>query len=232
MDELEACNTDPSNRAYPVPARIPTLAPPFLISEPTGRPAPPGRLSCPGAPTRLDSPMRDAPPTPVTAAIALGSNLGDRQGALASAVRSLALTPGVEVLRVSSMLETAPVGPGDQGDYLNAALTASVTLSAHELLLRLHTIERAHGRDRAATQRWGPRTLDLDLLLYGDHIIDMPGLRMPHPRLGERAFVLQPLSQIAPDLVVPTRGLTIAQLLRRLPTPERQSPDAWAPGLA
>lgn len=160
--------------------------------------------------------MPQAPDQPVTAAIALGSNLGERRATLESAVRSLTLTPGVEVLRVSSFIETTPVGPGKQDDYFNAALIARVTLSAHELLDRLQAIEKAHGRDRSKTERWGPRTLDLDLILFGDEVIDDPGLRVPHPRLNERAFVLEPLSQIASEMPVPTLGRTVSQLLLEL----------------
>ncbi len=160
--------------------------------------------------------MPEAPPEPITAAIALGANLGDRRATLESAVRSLALTPGVDVLRVSSFIETAPVGPGEQDDYLNGALVVQVTLAAHDLLERLQTIERVHGRDRAQTQRWGPRTLDLDLILYADRVIDEPGLHVPHPRLSERAFVLEPLAQIAPQMRVPPLDTTVAELLEGL----------------
>ncbi len=166
---------------------------------------------------------------PVTAAIALGSNLGDRAALLRAAVRALALTPGVEVLRVSSLIETDPVGPGDQGAYLNGAVLASTSLDARALLVILHAIERAHGRDRTRTQRWGPRTLDLDLILFADQIIVEPGLRVPHPRLAQRLFVLTPLAEIGAPLTVPTTGKTIAQT-RDDAMGAEQDPGAGAPG--
>ncbi len=172
--------------------------------------------------------MPSAAASPVTAAIALGSNLGDRAATLASAIRSLALTPGVEVLRVARPIETPPVGPGAQGDYLNSAATVRTLLNARALLERLHSIERAHGRDRSRTHRWGPRTLDLDLIIFAAQVIDEPGLHVPHPRLAERAFVLVPLAEIASELVVPTTGRTIGQSLAALRSAEKGS-GAFAP---
>jgi 2-amino-4-hydroxy-6-hydroxymethyldihydropteridine diphosphokinase len=113
---------------------------------------------------------------------------------------------------VSDAIETDPVGPVPQGRFLNAAATLHTALEARDLLDQLLAIERQRGRTRAREERWGPRTLDLDLLLYGDRIIEEPGLSIPHPRLHERTFVLAPLSQIAPDVVVPTLGRTIREL--------------------
>lgn len=155
------------------------------------------------------------------AAIAIGSNLGDRAAHVAGAFVALASIPGTVVLRRSEAIVTAPVGlPGGAdpgGPYLNAAALIRTTIVPRELLSLLHAIERGAGRDRAAeSARWGPRTLDLDLLLYEDRVIDEPGLTVPHPRMHERRFVLEPLAQIAPDWVVPTFGLTVADLLRAL----------------
>lgn len=121
--------------------------------------------------------------------------------------------PATDIQRCSATLETEPVGPMKQGPYLNAAVLASTTLEPRPLLERLHEIERSMGRDRAREQRWGPRTLDLDLLLYADRIIDEPGLCVPHPRLHERLFVLEPLAQIAPDWPVPGMNSTVHDLL-------------------
>jgi 2-amino-4-hydroxy-6-hydroxymethyldihydropteridine diphosphokinase len=148
-------------------------------------------------------------------AIALGSNLGDRAAYLHAGLAGLRGLPHTVLDAASQLIETAPVGGVDQGPYLNAAALLRTSLPPRELLEALHAIERAHGRDRSREQRWGPRTLDLDLLTYGDVIIDEPGLTIPHPRLHEREFVLEPLAAIAPALEVPGRG-TVAQLLATL----------------
>lgn len=150
------------------------------------------------------------------AAIGLGSNLGDRAATLASAVRVLETIPGTRVERVSEVIETAPWGPIAQPAYLNACVVVRTTRPARALLGSLLEIERHHGRDRAREVRWGPRVLDLDLLLHGDAIIDEPGLTVPHPRLHEREFVLVPLAMIAPDWVVPTLGRNVRDLLAAL----------------
>lgn len=154
--------------------------------------------------------------------LALGSNLGDRAAHIQSAIEHLRRINGVEVQADSSMIETAPVGLPNQGPYLNAAVKVMTTLPPRQLLQACLHIEQAHGRDRRQQQRWGPRTLDIDVLLYGDAIIDDPGpprLRIPHPHMTEREFVLRPLAQIAADVVHPIARLTIGELLRRLHSP-------------
>jgi len=150
-----------------------------------------------------------------TAYIALGSNLGDRLAYLDRALAELRGRPGVEVTRVSSVYETAPVGgPAGQGPYLNAVAELRTTLAAAGLLQLLLDVESGLGRVRA--ERDGPRTIDLDLLLYDDVVRDDPKLTLPHPRLHQRLFVLQPLAEIAPGLIHPLLKRTIADLLGNL----------------
>jgi 2-amino-4-hydroxy-6-hydroxymethyldihydropteridine diphosphokinase len=158
-------------------------------------------------------------PWPITACIALGSNVGDREATLRSAIREIDSLPETRMEAVSCIRETNPVGPPGQGAYLNAALRLRTALRPRTLLDGCLAIERAHGRDRARTVRWGPRTLDLDLLLYDDLIVDEPGLTIPHPRLHERLFVLEPLAEIAGDLVHPRLNVRISSLLERLLRP-------------
>jgi 2-amino-4-hydroxy-6-hydroxymethyldihydropteridine diphosphokinase len=146
--------------------------------------------------------------------VGLGSNLGDRERTLRAALDLLGQRPGVRVLRVSSFHETAPVGYVDQPDFLNAAAEVETTLGARELLDELLGVERSLGRSRDGP-RFGPRTIDLDLLLYGDAVVDEPGLTVPHPRLHERRFALEPLAELDPHLEVPGRGL-LATLLAGL----------------
>ena len=154
--------------------------------------------------------------------VALGANLGDRAGALARAVEALRATPGVRVVAVSRTWETAPVGP-PQPAYSNAALALDTELDAIALLARLHAIEREAGRTRAG-ERNQPRSLDLDLLLFGGLVIEAPELIVPHPRMHERAFVLEPLAEIAPGLVHPVLGETIAALAARVRDPAAARP--------
>jgi 2-amino-4-hydroxy-6-hydroxymethyldihydropteridine diphosphokinase len=151
----------------------------------------------------------------ITAYIALGSNLGDRSGYLGQALAALRQTEGVEVTRVSPVYETRPVGgPPGQGAYLNAVAELRTTRDAHDLLNVLLAIEQGLGRVRH--ERDGPRTIDLDLLLYDDLVCADGRLTVPHPRLHERLFVLQPLAQLAPGLVHPILKRGIADLLAEL----------------
>ena len=140
----------------------------------------------------------------------LGSNVGDRLRKLKNAVLALNALRSCRVLARSRVYETAPVGPAEFA-FLNAAIAVTTVLPAHHVLERLLGVERTFGRER--TVRWGPRSLDLDLLLVGDERHDAPGLTVPHPRLAERGFVLTPLADIAADVVVPGDDATVAQLL-------------------
>ncbi len=137
--------------------------------------------------------------------IGLGTNLGDREGSIRCALIHLAEHGRIEVVAVSSVRETEPVGVLDQPRFLNAACAVDTPLAPRELLNALLAIERSLGRTRDG-ERYGPRTIDLDLLLYGAEVIDEPGLTVPHPRLHERRFALEPLLDLDPDLVVPRRG--------------------------
>jgi 2-amino-4-hydroxy-6-hydroxymethyldihydropteridine diphosphokinase len=143
--------------------------------------------------------------------VGLGSNLGDREGFLRRAVELLRAEPEIDVVAVSSVRETDPVGFVDQPHFLNAAVAVETGLSARALLERLLAVEQAMGRRRDGP-RFGPRTIDLDLLVYGDELVDEPGLTVPHPRLAERRFALEPLHELAPDLVVPGRGPVLTLL--------------------
>jgi len=163
-------------------------------------------------------PVSERRRAPISACIALGSNLGDRETHLAGAIAALRRSPGTEVVAVSAVYETDPVGPPPQGPYLNAAVRVETALAPGELLDCLRRIEASQGRHRSR-ERWAPRTLDLDLLLYGDERIDEPGLVVPHPRLHERAFVLEPLRDVAAELVHPILGETVDELARRVHDP-------------
>ena len=151
----------------------------------------------------------------VKAFVGLGSNLGEREVTLRAAIGRLRGLPDVEVIQVSSFRDTEPVGPVDQPRFLNGAVELETGLTARALLGALLELERAFGRDRSAGPLHGPRTLDLDLLLYGAETIDEPLLNVPHPRLHERRFVLEPLAELAPDLEVPGEG-PVQTLLARL----------------
>jgi len=141
-------------------------------------------------------------------ALGLGSNLGDRLARLRFA--AVELKDFLGDLRFSSVFETDPVHVTDQPDFLNACCTGRTSLSARALLRALQTIERAAGREDG--ERYGPRTLDLDLLLYDNSVIDEPGLRVPHPRMHERTFVLVPLLELLPEWRHPVLGLTVSEL--------------------
>ncbi len=160
-----------------------------------------------------------------TAYIALGSNLGDRAAHLQRAIDAIAALPGVTVAAVSGFHETAPVGPQDQGAFLNAAAAVQTTLDAPALLEALLSLERSLGRPpREARRHWGPREIDLDLLLYGDTVLNLPGLTLPHPRMHERFFVLRPLCDIGPGVVHPVLGRTMRELLAGVEAAEVMNP--------
>jgi len=161
--------------------------------------------------------------------VALGSNQGDRDALLVFAASEIDATPGLSVVAASRVFETDPVGPPPQNAYLNAALELRSALTPQVLLARLLAIERAAGRrrggdGRAKPARWSPRPLDLDLLLYGDLCVDQPSLTLPHPRLHLRAFVLEPLCDLAGGLVHPRLGETLESLARRVRDPEAVRP--------
>jgi 2-amino-4-hydroxy-6-hydroxymethyldihydropteridine diphosphokinase len=138
--------------------------------------------------------------------VAVGANLGDREGTIRAALAELDATPGVEVVAVSTLIETDPVGYVDQPRFLNGAAALETSLAPRELLELVLAVERRFGRDREGVPAQGPRTLDLDLLTYGTDRIEEPGLRLPHPRLHERRFVLEPLAELDPSLEVPGKG--------------------------
>jgi len=148
----------------------------------------------------------------VRAYVGLGANLGDREGTIRSAVALLGTQPGIDVVAVSSLRETEPVGYVDQPAFLNGAVAVETELSPQELLQRLLAVELALGRARGEGPRFGPRPIDLDLLLYGAEVVDEPGLTVPHPRLAERRFALEPLHELDPDLSLPD-GRAVRDLL-------------------
>ena len=164
----------------------------------------------------------------VRAYVGLGANLGDREATIRRAVALLDDLEDLKVVGVSTLRETEPWGPVEQPAYLNGAVAVETELDPRELLDALLDVERRLGRVRDDEKRWGPRTIDLDLLLYGDLVLDESGLGVPHPRLHERRFALEPLADLAPDAVVPGRG-TVAELLRSLDTsPQETGPRADA----
>ena len=143
--------------------------------------------------------------------------MGDREAHLERAAQALGSSAKIELLAASRVYETAPVGPPPQGPYLNAVLRLRTSLAPRALLERQLEIEASAGRERG--ERDAARTLDVDLLLFGLRVVDEPGLVIPHPRMSERAFVLEPLCDLAPQLRHPTLGLTIEELARRVRDP-------------
>jgi 2-amino-4-hydroxy-6-hydroxymethyldihydropteridine diphosphokinase len=171
-------------------------------------------------------------PTTTHCLIALGSNLGDRLDNVRAGAAQIGAADGVDIVAVSQLYETAPVGgPENQGPYLNAAIAVDTTLGAADLLALLHRIEA--GRERQRVEHWGPRTLDLDLLVHGDLVTDTASLQVPHPRMHERRFVMVPVCDIAADVVHPMIGRTMRDLLADLPvepgdlTPLTDVADDW-----
>jgi 2-amino-4-hydroxy-6-hydroxymethyldihydropteridine diphosphokinase len=160
-------------------------------------------------------------PTGITAYLALGANLGDRKKNIRAALESLANSDGIAVTRISSFLENPAVGgPAESPHFLNAAAQIKTTLGSHALLHCILQIEHQLGRIRR--EKWEPRLIDIDLLLYGDEIISSQELVIPHPLMHERRFVLQPLAEIAPEAVHPVLQMTIDGLLQNL---DRQPPQ-------
>jgi 2-amino-4-hydroxy-6-hydroxymethyldihydropteridine diphosphokinase len=150
-----------------------------------------------------------------TVYLGLGANLGKRRETIDAALARLADHPAICVGAVSALIETAPVGgPAGQPNYLNGAAAIETNLDPAALLAELKRIE--HDLGRRDGPRWGPRPIDLDILLYGDLVLDSPDLTIPHPRLRERRFVLEPLAEIAPDAIDPVTGLAVRALLARL----------------
>jgi 2-amino-4-hydroxy-6-hydroxymethyldihydropteridine diphosphokinase len=185
-------------------------------------------IDSPGHGVVKSLPMDSASPHTVTAYLGLGSNLGDRLATLRASRVALNAVPGVRVLESSRLYETAPVGgPPGQGPYLNGVLAVATKLSPLFFLDACLAVEETFGRDRR--ERWGARTLDLDLLFHGRTVCADARLILPHPRLHQRAFILVPLEELAPGLVHPGLGLTVRQLLERLPDREgvRLLAETW-----
>jgi 2-amino-4-hydroxy-6-hydroxymethyldihydropteridine diphosphokinase len=163
----------------------------------------------------------------VKAFIGLGSNLGEREAMIRQALEEITRLPGTQLLRASSLYDTEPAGEVDQPNFLNAVAQIDTELTARQLLWNLLLIEKRLGRVRA--QRWGPRTIDLDLLLYGSLIVEEPDLVVPHPELTRRSFVLVPLVELDPLLVHPGTGETLLSHLSRINTrpPVKRGTRLW-----
>lgn len=153
---------------------------------------------------------------PTLAYVGLGSNLGRRAEQIEAALAEISRARGVRLRRCSPLYETDPAGGPPQGKYLNGVAEVESDLPARELLSLLLEVERRLGRTRS--ERWGPRTIDLDLLLYGSEVLDEPGLALPHPRMRERDFVLRPLADLDRDLTVPPDGRSVGELLDSIDT--------------
>ena len=212
----------PSAVPTPVPVQAPVHAP---VPTPFDAPRPDDRGPDDRGPAEDDDvvdaelvqdALDAAPEAPVEVVLAIGSNLGAAQDTLRDAVADLAASPGIEVVDVSALARTAPVGGPDQPDFLNAVVIARTTLSPRDLLRATAEVERIHGRER--TVHWGPRTLDVDIIVYGQVSAGTDDLELPHPRAHERAFVLQPWAQVRPDAVLPgLGGGPVAQLAATAP---------------
>ncbi len=159
---------------------------------------------------------------PHGAFVALGANVGDPPAQLKQAARRLATHDQVVLRDASSLWRTSPEGPvADQPDFVNAVILLETLLSPHSLLALCHEVEETLGRDRSREVSGGPRPIDLDLLAYGNVVLDEDGLTLPHPRLAERAFVLEPLHEVAPHFVHPATGLSVGEMLSALPPGQR-----------
>lgn len=159
--------------------------------------------------------------------VGLGSNLGDREAMIRQALEELARLPETVLVRASSLYDSEPVGEPQQPNFLNAVAQLDTELTARQLLWNLLLVERRLGRVR--TQRWGPRTIDLDLLLYGNLVVEEPDLRVPHPEIARRSFVLVPLIELEPMLVHPETGETLIAHLSKLNTrpPVKRGTELW-----
>lgn len=198
-------------------------------------PADPADLADPAAAPAPDLPPNPAPnqaldlapDSPTRVVVALGSNLGDRSATLRTAVARLGAVPGVRLVAVSGVWQTAAIGGPQQPDYLNAVLLLDCTLSPRALLAACQQVEVEHHRQREV--RWGPRTLDLDVIVFGDLISDQPDLLLPHPRAAGRAFVLAPWNQVDPSAVLPVAapgGSTRRAVVRRVAELLAETADA------
>ena len=152
--------------------------------------------------------------------LGLGTNLGDRRVNLAAALAGLGRLPGTRVAKTAGVYQTPPMGgPPGQGEYLNSACLVETELTPRELLAAIHRLEREIGRRRdAEAERWGPRVIDIDILLWEDLVLDEPDLIIPHPRLAERAFALLPLAELAAERIHPGNGCQVRELLERIGT--------------